>query len=219
MPTQQINLLDVLPKKPATFLSFRIALFIVQGWIGFLLLLSIVLFISHLVRASQVENLKEEKIQLTQQYIALTKVVASQNVIQARITRLTDEISLRKKALEIVHSLGKVSLSNFLQDLSKETPTDLWVEFIQFMPQKEFIMIQGNALNPHLVPLFMSGLSANSMLQKQKLSITKISAVKDDYYSFDIQTQKVEAEKIEKTEKTDKTVNTEKAGKDGSAKK
>lgn len=192
MASQQINLANFLPKKQSIYLTFRAFKFVVIGWASLLILIFIGTLISHSLAKTRLTNLIRAQTALTQQFTTLIKHYMGRDSLQERIAKLTNELALENKVLQLLNKPIDMKFSNFLEELTKNVPDNLWIERIEIIPKNNYIMIQGGALHPDLVPLFMDKMTTSSFLNGKKFSAISVNLTKENYFNYVISTQKTE---------------------------
>jgi len=173
---QQINLYqDVLIDKPEPFQSRQVGPFLLLLCIG----LAIIGYMGY--RGAQttqlrVEQLRHQKQLLDQQVTELEAKYPVQELNQLlvkKITRLEEEVSGQRKALEY---FKKQDLGNndailaSLEGLARFPKKGLWLHNVTFLNGGKDVRIEGSALKPELIPEYLKLLGEKNIFGGQVFS-------------------------------------------------
>lgn len=165
MINQQVNLFQPIFRKERKLLSFRALL---QG--GAVVVLVFALFYGWGWQKTQ--TMKGDVAQLQGQLERQTQQLAELNLrlsqrkldtsLQQELARLRQEAAARQEvvdALSHIHSAYTRGVSSYLEGFARQTPKNLWLTGFRVQGGGEGLVIQGSALKPDLVPLFLQQLS------------------------------------------------------------
>lgn len=155
---QNINLLSTLPPRSKHYLS---AEWLALGTIVFSALLLLIYGLAY--------------IPVIKQKTLLTQLISEKDNLNKQIEVL--EKTVLKKTKESIKLVSVPKLSPYLIALAEATPDGLWLKTIQISIEDNTLNLSGNAMNFHLIPLFIKKLTDFKVFPKTKITTLMLSKI------------------------------------------
>lgn len=159
--TQQVNFLKSVPK-PKTQLPPELIMLVVTGVFVLLVLGSMMLWMYQWSVNSQLTSVQ----QTNQDASAAYQKLAAQYPLLASDTPLVTTVMNLEKALhdkeayfaQLTHATIRKPFSTYLNAIAQAVPDGLWLTIININEDSGNLSLQGEAMNPSLISLFLSAL-------------------------------------------------------------
>lgn len=195
---QNINLLEELLVRKVSLLNSKLATKLIIGWV--LLLLSIYIIATAIQSSKQttISNLENTRKNLA---AIVTNYVGQNN-------QLKNIISLDTKNLP-TSSTSVIGFYNYLLDLAKLTPDDVWLKEIVFSKKDNQITIAGTTITAAGISVFLSALDKSFYLDDKKLNTIKLQENDSNHYTdFTISTVTNKSEEETKSSRAENITKT-----------
>lgn len=196
---QAINLVNTLPKKPKVkFSTLKLALGVLAVlvvWLGLYAILS--LYKSSL--QDQLQTMRKENAKLSQhiQRGVNSKFQQKSNKLNNQIDEVQKQIDRHKKLAGVVkekQGWENKGFAPFMQLLADTLPEKVWLQSIQIGQGGQAIKLEGQTLDPSLLPQFIKRINKERLLNDihiglHLMNITKTSEGQVKVYRFDVKSQ------------------------------
>lgn len=198
MEKQNINLVAALPVRQSMYLSFRFLKVIFGSLIGFMVLIYFLLYIANYFRAGNLVSLTKERALLTNevgQIIEKSQKSGASEAVLNNIESLKSKIADQERVLKLLDTQQQSRFSAYLETLAKEIPSNVWLDQIQIIPEKEYVLLMGYSLSASLISVFLHQLSNSIAYGSYVFKSVEVSDTKENYFRFVITSKKVTVEK------------------------
>lgn len=198
MEKQNINLVTSLPARQSMYLSFRFVKVIFGSIFGFMLLIYFLFYITNYFRASNLAVLTKERALLTNEVAHILETSQKSNVSEVllnSIESLKSKIAAQERVLKLLNTQKQSRFSVYLETLAKEIPSNVWLNHIQIIPEKEYVSLMGYSLDASLISVFVHQLSGSTVYGPYTFKSVEVSDTKDNYFKFVISSKKISVDK------------------------
>lgn len=183
--TQQVNFLNVIPKRSKRFTAQQIALS--AAVLGALLFfMSLISFFNLLITNHQFAKTSSELHHLQQTYAALAQtypLLASDNPIVNQVKAMEERFSARKAQIDVLRDiLVRRGFSEYMEGVAQSAPKTLWINQMQVKYHPSSVTLSGYATTHHSVSEFMALLSKTAAFSELVFNLFSIKTIKNHPY-------------------------------------
>jgi Tfp pilus assembly protein PilN len=183
---QQINLLDELPKKKPDIFKVDMMKWIFPLFFVLLMMIYGLKVLMGMGLSKEVARLTEVEKKLTEQAEAMKKnfpEAAEAAALEETTKKLEQEVEKRSRVVAILtkkRAVNVTGFSGYLLALSKQIPSDVWLDKIQIQKGGEDIQLFGSAMSNSSLAQFTQNLSRDGLFKDKDFEVVNIKKSEGD---------------------------------------